>query len=62
MAMRETLSRWDPADHMKSEADIAAYLAACMEEAADDPAFMAAVLDDIARARARHHIDPAEGV
>ena len=38
MSTRETFSRWDAADHLKSEADIAAYLAACMEEAGDDSA------------------------
>ncbi len=48
---KESFSRWDPADHLKSTADIAAYLAACMEEAGDDPAFIAAALGDVARAR-----------
>ncbi len=56
MSTRETFSRWDAADHLKSKADIAAYLAACMEEAGDEPAFIAAALGDIARARL--HIDP----
>lgn len=44
-------SRFDVAEHLKSEADMAAYLDACMEEADDDPAFIAAALGDIARAR-----------
>lgn len=43
--------RWDAADHLKSEGDMAAYLEAAMEEAPDDAAFIAAVLNDIARAR-----------
>lgn len=48
---KETFTRWDAADHLKSDKDIAAYLEACMEEAGDDPAFIAAALGDIARAR-----------
>jgi probable addiction module antidote protein len=47
---KESFSRWDPADYMKSEADMAAYLEACLEEAPDDPALLAAALGDIARA------------
>jgi probable addiction module antidote protein len=48
---KETFSRWDAADHLKTRAQIAAYLDACMEEGGDDPAFIAAALGDIARAR-----------
>jgi probable addiction module antidote protein len=48
---KETFSRWDPADYLKSEEDMAAYLEACLEEAPDDPALLAAALGDIARAR-----------
>ncbi|MEQ1582023.1 MAG: addiction module antidote protein [Steroidobacteraceae bacterium] len=48
---KETFTRWDAADHLKSDKDVAAYLEACMEEAGDDPAFIAAALGDIARAR-----------
>jgi probable addiction module antidote protein len=43
--------RWDAANYLKSEEDMAAYLEAAMEEAPDDPAFITAVLADIARAR-----------
>jgi probable addiction module antidote protein len=59
---KETFSRWDPADHLKSEADIAAYLAACMEEAGDDPAFIAAALGDVARAHGMIEIAKATGL
>lgn len=49
---RETFSRYDTADYLKTEADIAAYLEAVMEEGgADDPAFLAVALGNIARAR-----------
>ena len=48
---KESFSRWDAADYLKSEEDMAAYLQACIEEASDDPAFIAAALGDVARAR-----------
>jgi len=44
-------SRYDVADYLKSEEELAAYLDACMEEAGDDAAYIAAALGDIARAR-----------
>ena len=44
-------TRWDAADHLRSEADMVAYLQACLEEAPDDAALLAAALGDIARAR-----------
>lgn len=40
---------WDPADHLKTEEDMAAYLEAALEEG--DPALVAAALGDIARAK-----------
>jgi probable addiction module antidote protein len=40
---------WDPVDHLRSEADMAAYLEAALEEG--DPALVAAALGDIARAK-----------
>ena len=48
---KETFSRWNPADYLKSEEDMAAYLQACLEEAPDGPALVAAAICDIARAR-----------
>ena len=47
----ETFSRYDTADYLETEADIAAYLTACAEE--DDPALLVAALGDVARARNR---------
>ncbi len=47
---KEKFSRYEPADYLRSEADAVAYLAACMEEADDDVAVVAAALGDIARA------------
>lgn len=48
--MTAKFSRYDVADYLKSEADMAAYLEACFDEAGDDDAFIAAALGDIARA------------
>jgi len=49
--MTLTLKRWDSAEHLKTEEDIALYLQACFEEAGDDAAFIAKALGTIARAR-----------
>jgi probable addiction module antidote protein len=40
---------WDPAKHLETEEDMAAYLEAALEEG--DPALVGAALGDIARAR-----------
>ena len=45
------LKRWDSAEHLKTEDDIALYLDACFEEAGDDAAFVAKALGTIAKAR-----------
>ncbi|ANJ75805.1 putative addiction module antidote protein [Ralstonia insidiosa] len=42
---------WDSAEHLKTEADMAEYLDACLEEAGDDPAFITHALGVVARAR-----------
>ena len=59
---KESFTPWDAADHLKSNEDIAAYLEACMEEAGDDPAFIAAALGDIARARGMVDMAKATGI
>jgi probable addiction module antidote protein len=48
MAKKRT-KKWDAADHLKTDEDMAAYLEAALEE--DDPALVAAALGDIARAK-----------
>lgn len=45
------LRKWDSAEHLKNEEDIAAYFDACLEEGGDDAAFIAKSLGVIARAR-----------
>jgi len=49
--MTEKFTKYDTAEHLKTDADMAAYLDACLEEAGDDPAFIAHALGVIARAR-----------
>ena len=44
-------TRWDSAEHLKTEEDIQLYLEACIEEAGDDSAFIVHALSVVARAR-----------
>jgi DNA-binding phage protein len=48
-AQEGTFTRWDAAEHLDNEEEIAAYLQACADE--DDPQLMIAALGDVARAR-----------
>ena len=45
------LSKWDSAEHLQTDEDMALYLEACIEEAGDDAAFIAKALGTIARAK-----------
>ncbi|MFJ2466198.1 addiction module antidote protein [Pseudomonas sp. NPDC087615] len=49
--MTEQFARWDSAEYLKTEEDMANCLDACMEEAGDEPAFIAKALGTLARAR-----------
>ncbi len=46
---RTRTRKWDVADHLKTDADVVAYLEAALDDG--DPALVAAALGDIARAR-----------
>ncbi|MBL8310335.1 MAG: putative addiction module antidote protein [Burkholderiales bacterium] len=46
---RTVTTLWDPAEHLRTEEDMAAYLEAALEEG--DPTLVAAALGDIARAK-----------
>jgi probable addiction module antidote protein len=48
---KETFSRWDAVDYLRSEADMAAYLQAVLDEAPADAALLAEAIGDIARAK-----------
>jgi len=54
------LPDFDPAEQLRNEEDVAAYLTIVMEE--NDPALLAAALGDIARARGMGDIAKASGI
>lgn len=45
------LTKFDAAEYLKTEEDMAGFLDACLQEGGDDPAFITAALGTIARAR-----------
>ena len=51
MSKKIAVSRWDSAEHLKTEEDIRLYLEACLEEAGDDFAFIVYALGVVASAR-----------
>jgi len=51
---------WDPSEHLKTEEGIVAYLEAALEE--NDPALVAAVLGDIARAKGMSEVAREAGL
>ena len=60
--MTTKLNRWDSAKYLKTEEDIEAYFAACLEEAGDDAAFIAHALGVSARARGMTQLDKDTGL
>lgn len=52
--------RWDAAEHLKTEKEMAAYLEAALEDG--DPALIAAALGDIARAKGMSQIARETGL
>jgi probable addiction module antidote protein len=59
--MAKTRTRkWDAAEHLRTDADMAAYLEAALEDG--DPALVAAALGDIARARGMSGIAKETGL
>ena len=59
MAKTKTVP-WDPAEHLETEADMAAYLEAALEDG--DPALVAAALGDIARAKGMSQVAKEAGL
>ena len=53
-------SLWDPAEHLKTEEDMAEYLEAALEEG--DPTLIAAALGDIARAKSMTQVAREAGL
>ena len=58
--LQATTQLWDPAEHLATDEDIAAYLDAALEDG--DPALVVAVLGDIARARGMTQLAREAGV
>ena len=50
-------TQWDSAEYLKTAEDMLLYLEACLEEAGDDPAFIAHALGVIARAKKRSQFE-----
>lgn len=44
-------TRWDSAEHLRTDEDVRMYLEACFDEAGDDAAFLAHAFGMVARAR-----------
>ena len=61
MAKTETVTTrvWDPVEHLRTEADVAAYLQASLDEG--DTGLIMAALGDIARARGMSEVARAAG-
>ena len=47
-------TRWDSAEHLKTDEDIQLYLEACLEESEDEPALLLHALKVVARAKNMH--------
>ncbi|MDO8958448.1 MAG: putative addiction module antidote protein [Rhodocyclaceae bacterium] len=62
MAKRETFTRWDASECLKTEEDMALYLDAMIEESNGDPRMIAVALGDIAKARGMTQIAKDTGL
>ena len=60
MAIKTT--RWDSAEHLKTEEDIQLYLEACLEESDDDPTLIVHALGVIARAKNMSQLSRMTGI
>jgi probable addiction module antidote protein len=56
------LKKWDSAQYLKTEEDMALYLDACLQEAGDDAAFIAKALGHIARAKGMSQVAREAGL
>ena len=56
------LRKWDSAEHLKTDEDMAAYLEACLQESGDDAAFIAQALGNIARAKGMTQLSKDTGL
>ena len=56
------LRKWDSAEHLKTDEDMALYLEACFQEAGDDALFIAKALGNIARAKGMSQLSRDTGL
>ena len=56
------LRKWDSAEHLKTEEDMALYFEACLQDAGDDAAFLAKALGNIARAKGMFQLSRDTGL
>ena len=56
------LKKWDSAQHLQTEEDMALYLEACLQVAGDDAAFVAKALGTIAKAKGMSQLSRDTGL
>ena len=56
------LRKWDSAEYLKTEEDMALYLDACLQEAGDDAAFIVKALGIIARTKGMSQLSRETGL
>ena len=50
------LRKWNSAEHLKTDEDMAAYLEACLAEAGDDPTFISKAMGTVAKAKGMNQL------
>ncbi len=60
--MTISTTRWDSAEHLKTEEDIQLYLEACLEEAEGDPSFIVHAFGVVARAKNMNQLAKDTGI
>lgn len=56
------LNDWDCAKYLQSDEAVAVYLQTCLEDAGDDPAFLAKAIGNVARARGMSEVAKKTGM
>jgi probable addiction module antidote protein len=60
--MAEKFTRWDAADYLKTEEDMALYLDACLDEDPGDGSLIRSALNDVARAKGMSQLAKDTGI
>ena len=55
------LRKWNSAEHLKTDEDMAAYLEACIAQAGDDSAFISKALETITKAKGMNQLTKDAG-